>query len=148
MKRIDQQIDANESTALRARWEFGHGMLAARNGAGRTENGYLTKLIERTGKSRAELKFRAQFAETYPTEDQLANALANCNSWASAIRSLKASKDSDDNVPVEPQPIAEGEFRTFVADPPWQYRPHELEAEYEAEASDAGVVVPVRAAAQ
>ena len=41
--RIDRQIDASESSALRARWEFGRAMLAARDGAGRLPNGYLTE---------------------------------------------------------------------------------------------------------
>lgn len=119
--RIDQQIDANESTALRARWEFGQQMLAARDGAGRLPNGYLAQLVERTGKSRAELGFRVQFAATYPTETQLSNALDSCASWSETIRSLKASKDAADNIPVEPQPVPAGQFSTFVADPPWQY---------------------------
>lgn len=119
--RIDQQIDANESTALRARWEFGRFMLAQRDGKGRLPNHFLSDLAAATGKSRAELKFRCQFAGTYRTELELANALASCDSWASAIRSLKAAKDAADNVPVEPLPVIDGEFQTFVADPPWQY---------------------------
>ncbi|WP_288337886.1 MT-A70 family methyltransferase [uncultured Gordonia sp.] len=118
---IDRRIDENESDALRARWEFGHQMLAARDGAGRLPNGYLAQLVERTEKSRAELKFRAQFAATYPTEEQLANALASCESWASTIRSLKKSRDAADNTPQDPPAIPEGKFATFVADPPWQY---------------------------
>ena len=118
---IDKRIDENESGALRARWEFGREMLAARDGAGRLPNGYLAELVQRTRKSRAELKYRAQFAATYESETQLANALANCESWSSAIRSLKAEKDAADNAPVAPPPVIEGEYRTFVADPPWQY---------------------------
>ncbi len=118
---IDRRIDENESTALRARWEFGQEMLAVRDGAGRLPNGYLAQLVERTGKSRAELKYRAQFAATYSSEPELANALANCESWASTIRSLKLAKDAADNVPVEPPIAPEGKFSTFVADPPWQY---------------------------
>lgn len=119
--RIDQQIDANESTALRARWEFGRHMLAARDGAGRLPNGYLADLVERTGKSRAELKYRAIFAARYPTESEMVTAVTNCASWTDLRTSLKLAQDADDNVPVEPVPITEGEFRTFVADPPWQY---------------------------
>jgi hypothetical protein len=42
---------------------------------------FLTELCEATGKSRAELSFRRQFAEEYETELQLANALANYPSW-------------------------------------------------------------------
>lgn len=118
--RIDQRIDASESTALRDRWEFGHQMIAARIGS-KLPPGYLTQLVERTGKSRRELAYRAQFAESYPTEDALCNALHNGASWFEITQSLKRSKDADDNVPVQPQPVTDGEFRTFVADPPWQY---------------------------
>lgn len=119
--RIDQQIDANESTALRARWEFGQQMLAARDGAGRLPNGYLTRLVERTGKSRTELKYRAIFASSCPTEGQLVNALTNSPSWFELTKSLKATKDADDSLPVKPPAAVEGKFRTFIADPPWQY---------------------------
>lgn len=78
---IDKQIDENETCALRARWEFGRQMLAARDGAGRLPNGYLTRLVERTGKSRAELSFRATFASRY-AEVELPTLVGS--SWAEA----------------------------------------------------------------
>jgi len=118
---LDKRIDENESCALRARWEFGREMLAARDGAGRLPNGYLTQLVERTGKSRRELCYRAQFAEVYPTEVELCNALHSSTSWREVAKNLKAERDAADNAPVAPPPVIKGEFRTFVADPPWQY---------------------------
>lgn len=117
---IDARIDANESDALRARWEFGRQMLAARDGMGRLPNGYLSALTERTGKSRSELKYRAQFAETYD-EDELANALALSPSWREVAKSLKAEKDADDNAATEWPVVPDGKFGTFVVDPPWRY---------------------------
>lgn len=119
--RIDQSIDENESSALRARWEFGKQMLAARDGKGRLPNGYLAELVERTGKSRDELSKRARFAERYPTESEMYNAVLQFGSWHQIANNLKAEKDAADNVPVEPPPAPEGKFATFVADPPWQY---------------------------
>jgi N6-adenosine-specific RNA methylase IME4 len=116
---IDQRIDAHEGEALRDRWEFGHLMLAARDGKSRLPNRYLTALAERTGKSRAELKFRAQFATTYPTESELANALASYGSWFAAIQRGLAQPDS--TVTTLPTPVPEGQFGTIVADPPWEY---------------------------
>lgn len=118
---IDKRIDENEADALRARWEFGREMLAARDGAGRLPNGYLAQLVERTGKCRAELKFRAQFAAVYSDEREMATAVANCSSWTELRSTLKAEKDAADNAPVAPPPVIDGEYRTFVADPPWQY---------------------------
>ncbi|HEY9408623.1 MAG TPA: MT-A70 family methyltransferase [Jiangellaceae bacterium] len=118
---LDQQVDANESRALRTRWEFGHQMLAARDGAGRLPNGYLAALVERTGKSRSELGYRVQFAAAFPTEAELSNALDSFPSWREVTKNLKAEKDADDNTVSEPPVIPEGKFATFVADPPWRY---------------------------
>lgn len=119
--RIDQRIDASESTALRDRWEFGRQMLAARDGAGRLPNGYLAELVERTGKSRRELAYRARFADAYPTEDELCTVVHSFESWTAVRESLKRWTDADDNAPTEPQPAPDGKFSTFVADPPWRY---------------------------
>lgn len=119
---IDRQIDENESTALRARWEFGRQMLAARDGAGRLPNGYLAELKERTQKSHTELARRAQFAAAFPTEEELSTAVESFESWTAVVRSLKKSKDAEDNAPVtDPPAVPTGKFSTFVADPPWQY---------------------------
>jgi len=78
---IDKRIDAAETDGLRQRWEFGRLMLAARQGLKRLPNGFLAELVERTGKSQRELSYRAQFAERFPTEDQLRNALQSFDSW-------------------------------------------------------------------
>ncbi len=118
---IDRRIDANESDALRARWEFGHQMLAARDGMGRLPNGYLSALVQRTGKSRAELGHRARFAAKFPTEEELSNALDSYGSWFEVTRNLKAERDAEDNRVTEPHPPPTGTFATIVADPPWQY---------------------------
>lgn len=117
---IDQRIDANESDALRARWEFGRQMLAEREGR-QFRKGLVSSLIERTGKSKSELYYRAQFAEAYSTEEELSNALESHSSWRDLTRTLKAEKDAEDNIPVKVPGPPEGQFRTFVADPPWDY---------------------------
>jgi N6-adenosine-specific RNA methylase IME4 len=118
---IDKRIDENESTALRARWEFGQEMLAARDGAGRLPNGYLAQLVQRTGKSRTELNWRSQFAQAHPTEQELSSALDSSSSWTQLVRELKLKKDAAENIPPAPPQVIEGQFSTFVADPPWQY---------------------------
>lgn len=118
---LDKQIDENESCALRARWEFGREMLAARDGAGRLPNGYITELTQVTGKSRSELGRRVQFASMYETEEELSHAVGQFSSWREVWKSLKADKDAADNAPTAPPPAPVGTFSTFVADPPWQY---------------------------
>lgn len=119
--RIDQRIDGHEGAALRDRWEFGRQMLAARDGAGRLPNGYLADLVERTGKSRTELARRIRFADRYPTEDELCHAVTQFRSWHDVWVALKAEEDAEDNEPVDPEPVPDGKFATFVADPPWRY---------------------------
>lgn len=94
----------HEGAALRDRWEFGRQMLAARDGAGRLPNGYLAGLMERTGKSRAELGHRARFAAYFETEEELANAVSTFGSWHQAVKEMKAQKDADDNAVTEPCP--------------------------------------------
>lgn len=118
---LDERIDANESDALRARWEFGHAMLAARDGAGRLPNGYRSSLMDRTGKSVAELTYRMQFAEAYPTEAELFTAVNSHASWTAVRSSLKKSQDAADNIVTLPTSPPEGQFGTIVADPPWSY---------------------------
>lgn len=81
LARIEERISGAEDTGLRARWEFGRELLAARDGKGRLPNGYLKAVAERTGASRTELTYRTQFAERYPEQEQLLNAIEQFGSW-------------------------------------------------------------------
>lgn len=101
---IDRRIDANESDAIRARWEFGHHMLAARDGMGRLPNGMRAELIRRTGKSAAELTYRMQLAERFPTEAELFTAVNSFDSWTDLRLALKSEKDAEENAVTDPQP--------------------------------------------
>ena len=89
--------------------------LAARDGAGRLPNRYLSALVERTGKSRAELGHRVRFAARFPTEAELSNAVSTFPSWHQAVSALKAEQDAEDNVVGPPPPAPEGTFGTIVA---------------------------------
>lgn len=103
--RFDKGIDVAEDQiadgvreSLRNRWEFGKLMLAKRKGK-QLPNGMLDELAEATGKSRSELKYRMQFAERYPTEDEVARALATFTSWTQVKRNLPKPPP-----PPRPQP--------------------------------------------
>ena len=92
--RFDKGIDVAEDQiadgvreSLRNRWEFGKLMLAKRKGK-QLPNGMLDELAEITGRSRAELGFRMQFAERYPTEDEVSRALETFTSWTQVKRKL------------------------------------------------------------
>jgi N6-adenosine-specific RNA methylase IME4 len=116
--RIEARIGDAEGSGLRARWEFGRELLAARGEHGRLPNRYLTDVAERVQVSRSELKYRMQFAERYPTEDELATAVASYRSWWDIReRALAADVPGVSAVPDVPK----GQFATIVADPPWRY---------------------------
>jgi BMFP domain-containing protein YqiC len=106
---IDKRIDAAEEQvgelqreSLRDRWEFGHLMLAKRKGK-QLPKGMLDKLVEETGKSKTELWFRAQFAERYPTEDEVLTAIRTFGSWTQIKKNLpKPPSDKPPAPPSEP----------------------------------------------
>lgn len=116
---LDQRVDAAEGDGLRARHEFGTRMNARRDGK-QFPKGFVADLVIATGKSKSEIYYRAAFAEAY-TEDELSNALESRTSWFEVTRSLKKSKDAEDNTVSEPPAVPEGKYATFVADPPWRY---------------------------
>ncbi len=80
--RMEQRIDAAETDAITERWQFGRWMLThVPEGGKKLPDGFLERLTDATGKSRAELKYRRQFAERFPTDEALATAVANHRSW-------------------------------------------------------------------
>lgn len=105
--RIDKRIDTVEDRiadglreSLRDRWEFGRRMLAERKGGKQLPNGYLDTLAKATGKSRAELQFRMQFAERYPTEAEVSTPIGTFTSWVQVKRSLPKPGNA------KPKPVA------------------------------------------
>lgn len=113
---LDKRITVAEEQAadsiresIRDRWEFGRLMLAERKGK-KLPTGMLDELVEATGKSRAELQFRMQFAEQYETEDQLSTAIGNYGSWTQVKKSLPKPKPQPDvpkPKPPKPAPKAD-----------------------------------------
>jgi hypothetical protein len=107
---IDKRIDTAEDRSvdairesLRERWEFGKLMLAERKGK-QLPKGRIGELVEATGKSQAELSWRAQFAEQYPTEAEVYRALETFTSWSQVKRSLsKPAKPQGKSPSPKPQ---------------------------------------------
>jgi hypothetical protein len=54
--------------------------------------GVLDTLTEETGKSRSELQYRIQFAQRYPTEDEVSKALDTWTSWTQVIQGLPKTR--------------------------------------------------------
>jgi N6-adenosine-specific RNA methylase IME4 len=116
---IEQRIGAAEGDGLRARWEFGRELLAKREGK-QLPRGLLAKVCEETGASRWEIQTRMRFAERYPTEQEVSDAITHFGSWYGVVHhALAATADDqeDGTTPLAPP----GTFATLVADPPWQY---------------------------
>jgi hypothetical protein len=80
LRRIEERIAKAEGDGLRARWEFGYELLMQRVGE-KLPPGLLNQVCADVGVSRAEVKFRVRFADKFPDEKSLANALANWPTW-------------------------------------------------------------------
>jgi hypothetical protein len=79
-----------------ARWRFGRAPLAEREAnGGRLPHGRLAEIERATGVSRAEIKNRIRLAMRYPTEAEVATAVARYGSWTGVRKSLKAAIDPD-----------------------------------------------------
>ena len=87
----DDSILDGHRESIRRRWEFGKALFARREGK-QLPNGLLDALVSEVGCSRAELKWRVQFAEQYPTEDEVATALATWPSWTQVKKNLPKPK--------------------------------------------------------
>jgi hypothetical protein len=87
---LEHRIEAAEAEALRARWEFGKALLVERaaNGGKQLPNGRLDEVAAAVGKSRSEIDHRMRFAERYPTEAEVAKALATSKTWREVIAAL------------------------------------------------------------
>lgn len=107
---IDKRIDGCESTAIQERWEFGRMMNSERvdepdkRGRPREGNqlpkGFLDELEAATGKSRWELQMRARFAERYPTEAKMRDAVTHFGSWREITHNLAEDGDDSDGAHV------------------------------------------------
>lgn len=61
LREWDARVDAAEDEGIRARWEYGHALLRRRVGK-QLPTGLLSEEVEKTGKSKTELKYRMLFA--------------------------------------------------------------------------------------
>lgn len=94
---IEKRIDERPADDIRDRWESGKLLLKERvktAGAGRPgiPKERMAELTDSLGKSERELKYRMQFADKYPTEEEFGNALPKFTSWRQVIDSLSAAR--------------------------------------------------------
>jgi hypothetical protein len=81
LKRLEAKIAKSEDDGLRVRWEFGGELLAMRNGKKKLPAGRLDVIAKEVGASRRELQARVKFAEKFPDEERLCNAVTQFQSW-------------------------------------------------------------------
>jgi phage N-6-adenine-methyltransferase len=81
---LDARVDHAEDDGIRARWEFGRALLRERVGK-QLPAGRLDQVSAKTGKSRQEIGYRMTFADRFPTEAEVSNAVGNFGSWHAIV---------------------------------------------------------------
>lgn len=87
---LDAEVDGAEKDGIWARWQFGRQLLTERKGK-QLPAGRLDQVVALTKKSRQELQFRMSFAERYPSEDEVSNAVRHFQSWHRIVNEALAS---------------------------------------------------------
>lgn len=119
---LEQRVLEGEHVGLRARWEFGAALLAARDGKGKLPPGYLAEITDEVGTPTREIQRRMRFAERYPDDDRLRHAMTQYGSWFAVVNDgLSDVNDSEPPAAGVLPPLPENVFRVVVADPPWRY---------------------------
>lgn len=88
---LEARVDAGESEAIWARWKMGRLLLPEReaHGGKQLPSGRMDDIVEATRKSAAEIRFRMQFAEQYPTEEKVSTAVETLKTWTEIRRSFR-----------------------------------------------------------
>jgi hypothetical protein len=97
--RLEAQIAGSDVEGIQVRWEFGRWLLAQRVGK-KLPVGLLDQLVAATGQSRTELQYRVRFAERYPDEEALCNALHNHSSWHAVVTDALATSAAKAQTPA------------------------------------------------
>jgi N6-adenosine-specific RNA methylase IME4 len=113
--RLEDEIAGVESTGIHARWRCGRMLLGYEKGGGRGGS-ELAQAIARLGElaSAAELYRRRQFAELYPTEEEVSQACETFGSWYEIVTRGLGRRGQR-----ETPPLPASEYRCITIDPPW-----------------------------
>lgn len=77
----------------------------------------MDEIAKRVGKSRTEIKYRMQFAETYSSDEEVATAVATLGSWTEIRDSLAKKRERPT---FDPVPSPTGTYSLLYVDPPWR----------------------------
>jgi hypothetical protein len=83
LTQLEETIRANETPAIRARWDYGRKILACylKPGQKQLAKGLLEAIAEDLGVHRSEVSARLKCAKKYPTEAELSTAVESFKSW-------------------------------------------------------------------
>jgi len=104
-RELDAEVDAVEGDGIRARWEFGRALLMERVGK-QLPNGRLDEVAEAIAKSRQEIAYRMKFAERFPTEEQVSNAVGNFKSWHQIVKEALGREWTDEEIKLRDRNLA------------------------------------------
>jgi hypothetical protein len=85
LRRLEERISRAEDEGLRARWEFGRELLDWRVGK-KLPAGVLDRVCTELGVSRWEIQKRMAFAEKYPDEKLLCDAITQWPTWYQMVQ--------------------------------------------------------------
>lgn len=80
----ERRVVAAEHDGLEARWEFGRELLAKRveyKGRRVIPRDLMAEAMSQLGLGRSEINHRVQFAEAYPSQDQMSDAVRDYPTW-------------------------------------------------------------------
>jgi hypothetical protein len=92
--RLEKGIAAADISSIRVRWEYARRLLVDRTKTtenGNLRNGVIEGLIAATARQgiklgRREIQYRLQVAKTYASEAEIAQLVAQCETWKDAIK--------------------------------------------------------------
>lgn len=104
---IEKRIDERDAEDIRDRWESGRVLIKERvkpKGRGRPgiPQDRMAALVEILGKGERELKYRIQFAEQYPTEENFCTAMQKITSWQQVKDILPKPPAAQPNTDAKP----------------------------------------------
>lgn len=119
---LEKRIARSEHDGLIARWEFGRELLNKRQeyrGRDVIPSDLMDEAMAQLNLGRREIRYRVQFAEAFPTQDLMSNAVAEYPTWHQVTQDgLPKKPRSEKPAPKRPAAIREtvAYFRKAKAD--------------------------------
>jgi len=90
---LEHSISDTDAEGIRARWEFGRKLSQERVGK-KLPKGRLAEVCVAISRGKTEVQFRMRFAEVFPTEEALTNAIGQYGSWLKITQALYTKREA------------------------------------------------------